>query len=89
MDQSTCSSCVHFRQHYTFDNKKIFRVYCGHCMNGKSKTKKPDAKACEQYVEREPDEAAIVSKEYLSHALLEYMMKLELLPEIEDAEKMD
>mgnify|MGYP003296198749 CR=1 FL=1 len=76
MDQLRCSSCIHFRQHYVFHENTICSVHCGHCVYGKSKTKKPDAKACEQYVEREPDEAAFVSREYLSHALLEYMMKL-------------
>jgi hypothetical protein len=34
----------------------------------------------------EPDETAFVTKEYLSKELLEYMMKLELLPEIQEEE---
>ena len=38
-------------------------------------------------MEAEPDESKFVSKEYLGKALLEYMMNLELLPKIEDGEK--
>lgn len=82
MDSNSCKSCAHYRQHYTFDQRKIFRVYCGHCTYQKVKTKQPDAKACEHYLLSEAAENAFVTKEYLSKALLEYMLKLELLPEV-------
>ena len=59
---------------------------CGHCTGKKIKRKLPDAKACDNYVKKAPEESAFVSKEYLSKKLLEYMMQLELLPEIYDAE---
>ena len=85
MDQMTCESCVHFHQHYVLDQKHIFRVYCGHCTFAKVARKKPDKKACENYKQSEPDEEAFASKEYLSKELLQYMLKLELLPEIENA----
>ena len=84
MNKNQCCTCMYFHQHYTFDRKKIFRVHCGHCTMPKVKTKRPTAKACEHYERREPDENAFVSKEYLSHALLQYMLELELLPEIQD-----
>lgn len=84
MNQATCSSCKHFHPHYTFNQRKIFRVYCGHCTCLMAKTRRPDAKICERYAQTDPNEAPFVSKEYLSKALLEYMMKLELLPEIYD-----
>ena len=76
---------MHYRQHYTFDQRKIFRVYCGHCTYLKVRTKRPDAKICKNYIQADPDETHFVTKEYLSKALLEYLLKLELLPEIHDA----
>ncbi len=44
-------------------------------------------KSCEHYVLAEPDEAAFVTKEYLSKELLAYLFRLELLPEIKEMEK--
>ena len=85
MEQTTCGSCAHYLQHYTFDQRKIFRVYCGHCTLT-PKTRRPYAKACERYM-RKSQEEAFVSKEYLSKELLDYVLKLELLPEIHDMEK--
>ena len=84
MSQTTCESCAYFHQHYVLGEKRIFQAYCGHCTFAKTKRKHPDKKACENYVPGQRDEAAFVSKEYLSKVLLEYMMKLELLPEIEN-----
>ena len=86
MKQGTCESCAHFHQHYAFDQKRIFRVFCGHCAVEKPLRKRPDTKVCENYEPGEPDEAAFASKEYLSKALLEYMMNLELLPRIENTQ---
>ena len=82
MEKKCCKDCGYYRQHYALDKQKIFRVYFGHCIHSKVKTKKPDAKICEHYIQTEPDENAFVSKEYLSKALLAYMLKLELLPKI-------
>ena len=59
---------------------------CGHCTCKRVKRKQPDAKACDDYMQKDPQESAFVTKEYLSKVLLEYMMQLELLPEIYDAE---
>lgn len=87
MNQNTCNTCVYYRQHYALDQRTIFRVYYGHCIYPKAKPKRPDAKACVNYIPSSPDEDAFVTKEYLSKALLEYMLKLELLPEITDIEK--
>ena len=87
MDNQSCMTCAHYRQHYTFDQRKLFRVYCGHCTYQKVKTKRPDAKACEHYLLSEAAEKVFATKEYLSKALLEYMLKLELLPEIHEMEE--
>ena len=85
MDNKFCKTCAYYRQHYTFDQRKIFRVYCGHCTYKKSKPKRPDAKACENYIMYESAESPFVTKEYLSKALLEYFLRLDLLPEIYDS----
>ena len=86
MVQNTCNSCAYYLQHYTFNRRNIFRVHCGHCTYQRAKTKRPDAKACENYTPSNPCETPFVSKEYLSKALLEYMLNLELLPQIYDSE---
>ena len=87
MENNFCNTCAHYRQHYTFDHRKIFRVYCGHCTYQKAKIKRPDSKACENHLLSESTENAFVTREYLSKALLEYMLELELLPKIYDVEK--
>ena len=84
MEQLTCESCAYFHQHYGLDQKRIFRVYCGHCALARPIKKTPDSKACINYKQGQKDEKAFVSKEYLSKELLQYMMKLELLPEIKE-----
>lgn len=86
MENHYCSDCRYFLQHYTFNRRKIFRVYCGHCTFSKITRKRPDTKACENFVPGSAQEDAFVSKEYLSKELLQYMLNLELLPEIRDEE---
>ena len=88
MDNNFCNTCAYYRQHYTLNHRKIIRIYCGHCTNQKVKVKRPDSKACENYSPSESAENAFVTKEFLSKALLEYMLELELLPEIYDTEEM-
>ncbi len=84
MQNKYCKQCIHFRQHYAFDQRKIFRVYCGHCTLGKARKKQPDRLACDSFAAAPPDENAFVTKEYLSKELLRYLLNLELLPKIED-----
>lgn len=84
MEQMLCKNCEHYRQHYILNNRKIYRVYCGHCVMYPTKRRKPDTKACENYVLSLPDENAFASKEYLSKELLQYVLSLEILPEIKD-----
>ena len=82
MNDKKCQTCHYFRQHYTFDQRRIFRVYCGHCTFDRPRRKKPDTAACSNYLLSPPQEEAFVSKEYLSKELLQYMLQLELLPEV-------
>ena len=82
MDDKTCGMCQHFLQHYTFDKRKIFRVYCGHCRLYHAKRKRVDSKACDDFVQNIEKEDPFVTKEFLSKELLKYVLSLELLPEI-------
>lgn len=84
MSNQCCSDCYYYLRHYTFDARKIFRVYCGHCTFIRAKHKHPNAKACEHFIPGSPPEDSFVSKEYLSKELLRHMLDLELLPKIED-----
>jgi len=86
MREQHCSDCQHYLQHYALSRNKIFRVYCGHCTYNRAKQKRPDAKACKDFVAAISREDAFVSKEYLSKELLQYVLSLELLPEIQKDE---
>ena len=87
MEERYCSNCQYFLQHYTLDESRIFRVYCGHCTLNRTKRRRPDAKACDGFIPGLPKESFFVSKEYLSKELLQYVLGLELLPEIEEKER--
>ena len=90
MEHAVCGGCAHYRQHYTFDGRKIFQVHCGHCTLRKVKKKLPNAKGCDDYVTATALEQRFVSKEFLSKALLQHVLEMDLLPEIlqeEDTEK--
>ena len=84
MERKICRNCTHFCQHYALDERKIFRVYCGHCKQQRARRNRPDAIACDNFVLAAPDENAFATKEYLSKELLQYLLHLELLPKIED-----
>ena len=84
MEKITCRSCAHFHQHYGLAAGRIFRVHCGHCTYPKIRHKRPTANTCQYYASAPPDEDEFVSKEYLSKALLQHLLNMELLPPIED-----
>ena len=84
MEEQMCKNCTYYRQHYGLDNERIFRVFCGHCVFGSPKRKRP-YNTCENFMQKESTEDGFVSKAYLSKELLRYMMELELFPGIEDA----
>ena len=88
MKDTTCNSCAYYRQHYILREKRIFRIYCGHCTlrmkNSLRRNKKPDAAICEAYIPGPVDTEAFASREYLSKVLMDRVLSLPLLPEIED-----
>ena len=84
MNERTCRACKYFHQHYIIDNKRIFSVFCGHCIHGRIKKKNPDSKACEYFDYAPRMEDFFVTKEYLSKELLRRVLEMELLPEIEE-----
>ena len=83
--EEECKNCVHYRQHYTLSNQRATAVNCGHCTQSRMKTRKPDAKACVHFVERmeinAPDRMEVIR--YLNTKVLQYILSLELPPEIE------
>lgn len=82
MHDQLCRNYRYYLQHYTFDNHGILRVYCGHCVLGRPKHKKPDAKACEGFVPSPDQEEIFATKEFLTKELLQYVLNMDLLPEI-------
>lgn len=86
MNEQHCADCQHYLRHYTFNSRKIFRVHCGHCTFSRPKRKQPDAKTCQNFTPSSPQEDVFVTKEYLSKELLQYVLQLDLLPEICDRE---
>ena len=84
MHTFTCQDCSFFLQHYALDNRKLFRVYCGHCKKHPTKRKRPDTLACENFIAGTSSEDAFVTKEYLSKELLQHLLRLDLLPNIND-----
>jgi hypothetical protein len=86
MSEKICQNCQYYRQHYGISGGRIYKVFCGHCTAGKLKVKRPWTKCCTNYIYAPPAEDAFVSKEYLSKALLQRVLNMELLPPIENGE---
>ena len=82
MTEKKCESCKYFLQHYSLKDGKIFRVFCGHCIFDRPRRKHPHSKICKEFVAGIRDTEAFATKEYLSKELLQYILSLELLPEI-------
>lgn len=87
MADQRCGACRYYLQHYTLNTRRIVQVHCGHCTLKRPWHKKPDAKACDRFIHGGNVEDSFVSREYLSKELLRYMLDLELLPDIEKAER--
>lgn len=82
MEEKICRQCTNFIQHYGLRNHKLYKLYCGHCARGSPK--RPDAKACNSFAPVSDEEDPFATKAYLSKELLEYVLKMDLLPEILD-----
>jgi len=82
MDGITCKSCTHFYQHYGMRNGKVYKVFCGHCVAAKGRPRmcRPYQKVCENYSPGVDPVEDYVTKEYLTKALLDRILKLELWP---------
>ena len=85
MKNPTCQNCQHFHQHYVFVENKLLRARCGHCTLQHIRRKFPDAKICDHFIPGTDDTEPFASKEYVTKALLQHLLKLELLPEIAEA----
>ena len=86
MENQTCKNCKYFRQHYGLGDKGFFRLHCGHCAHPHLRNRKPEQKACAEFIPGESKEKKFVSKQYLSKSLLDWVRQLELLPEIREEE---
>lgn len=53
MEQQTCKTCKHFRQHYIKSGRRYDAINCGHCVRPRLKTRGPLHPACERYASRE------------------------------------
>lgn len=84
MDENHCRYCKYYLQHYTLTDTRLIQVECGHCTWKTPMHKRPNKKACENFIPGIHDQAKFVSKQYLSKKLLERVLNMELLPEIEE-----
>ena len=85
MSDVTCKTCKYFRQHYILTEGRIMRVFCGHCIFPKVKSKRPYSNACENYIYAPPDEDSFVDRKYLTKEMIRCLFEMECLPTIEDA----
>ena len=84
MEEKFCKDCKHFCQHYRLDETGFVRVFCGHCMLMRHKSKKSYQKICDSFEPGENMEACFVKKQYLTKELLKWVLKMDLLPEIRE-----
>ena len=86
MKNQTCKECDHFIQHYGLKKEKLYPIYLGHCCATRMRRRTPDAEACEHFVQRQEGDI-YVTKEYLTKALLDRVLNMELFPEILELRK--
>lgn len=84
MSEPQCKDCQYFIQHYIISEGKICRIFSGHCIHSKSSHKRSHNPACKHFLPGTPPEDDFATKTYLSKKLLEYILTLDLLPEIQD-----
>ena len=81
MTERTCKECANYIQHYAFLDGAFHTVFCGHCRKRSRQKIKPFTCICEDFVPGEPREEQLVTKRYLTKALLQRLWELELWPE--------
>ena len=81
MQGKKCKNCDRYIQHYAFLEGKFRPVFCGHCLERKHKNIKPHTAACDSFVFGEPLESQFVTKQYLTKALLQHVLTMELWEE--------
>lgn len=45
----TCENCKHYRQHYSYNEGNLFKVFCGHCTNKLNGRFRKTNKICEEF----------------------------------------
>ena len=84
MEGKLCRDCENYLQHYTLIDGKLGKVYCGHCKRFMKRRIRPDGRICDQFIPGQPLEKTMVSKQYLTKALLQRIFNIELFPESEE-----
>ena len=51
-----CRKCKYYLQHYVYVSGGYRWAYLGHCTRGRLQPRRPDAKACELYKEKSPEQ---------------------------------
>lgn len=82
MKKEMCQNCKYFMQHFILSKGKFCWINCGHCTYAKLRTKQAYAAACTHYEYTEPVEDCYADREYLSKALLQRVLAMDLLPEM-------
>lgn len=82
-NNSQCKDCKHFMQHYVFSDGAFHWAYCGHCIQPKLRSKKPDSKICDHFETKSCDDEPNMTKKYLTKRLLEYFLSLVLPPQLD------
>lgn len=85
MEQTQCSDCTHFVQHYYIDDQYCAALDCGHCIRPRLKHRKASSAVCEHYTSRKkppklPDRKGVIH--FLTTDLLQHILDLELPPEV-------
>ena len=83
MKEPLCQSCEHFIQHYGIMEDRIFTINCGHCAVPRRRHRQALSKACVHYKPGNPGPSSFADKKYLSKKLVEYVLSMDLLPDIE------
>jgi len=50
--KQVCCTCAFYIQHYRKDGEKYYHVFCGHCVSGRLKSRKP-GQTCERWQAKE------------------------------------